>query len=168
MSIRIVQPRCPLCHDEVRGSEAQAACVACRAWHHADCWSEREARCAACHAQGERPVTHVRLVAQGVTVDGLVLWVATCGAAFFAEQVTAAFARMFREVGVSLPWSTELVLGPARWLLPLVVLTLLHVGALAPRWRSRLHAASIVALLGAVGFAVIALFLPLTSTCSKL
>ncbi|MBL4848280.1 MAG: hypothetical protein JKY65_22405 [Planctomycetes bacterium] len=48
--VRVVQPRCPFCHDDVGLSSAQRACGSCRAWHHVACWSEGGARCSACRA----------------------------------------------------------------------------------------------------------------------
>jgi hypothetical protein len=48
-ALRVEHPVCPFCKDEVRAAPQQA-CGACRAWHHADCWTENGGRCAACGA----------------------------------------------------------------------------------------------------------------------
>ena len=40
---------CPYCKDPVRPSDPKAACDACMAWHHRDCWNAH-GRCSACGA----------------------------------------------------------------------------------------------------------------------
>ena len=43
----IQHPRCPFCHDAVAPEDEKAACAACMAWHHRECWAEAGA-CGAC------------------------------------------------------------------------------------------------------------------------
>jgi len=45
--VRVERERCPFCHEPVRSDDTKAACDACMAWHHADCWAEHDG-CAAC------------------------------------------------------------------------------------------------------------------------
>lgn len=47
-AVHVEHPRCPYCHDEVKGGEEKIACLECMAWHHRTCWNEQARRCAAC------------------------------------------------------------------------------------------------------------------------
>ena len=38
--VRVNHPRCPYCHDDIRGGEDNRACHACLTWHHSECWAE--------------------------------------------------------------------------------------------------------------------------------
>jgi hypothetical protein len=45
--VHVELPRCPWCHDAVRGGQEKRGCSACMAWHHEECFEEHGA-CAAC------------------------------------------------------------------------------------------------------------------------
>jgi F0F1-type ATP synthase membrane subunit c/vacuolar-type H+-ATPase subunit K len=91
-------------------------------------------------------------------------WVVTCGLFGGLEWwVLPAFARMFREVGVSLPPITEAALGGPGVVYGLGVLSLLHAAAVTgdPETRGKLRVAAFLAAMLGVGLTLYALFAPL-------
>ncbi|MDF1667040.1 MAG: hypothetical protein P1V97_35180, partial [Planctomycetota bacterium] len=42
------KPRCPYCHDPITADSLKAACYACMAWHHEECWQDH-GKCSSCH-----------------------------------------------------------------------------------------------------------------------
>jgi hypothetical protein len=171
----VSHPRCPFCHDDVRSGQLQCACNVCRAWHHRACWGEAQDRCAGCGSgatgrdvplAGRVVLARAHLPASARWLWGLTL----LGAAGFHHGVLPAFAKMFREVGVSLPRVTELILAGGHLLLAGAVLTLLFRASTtrdpqAARWQESL--AWVVAL-GSVLASVYALFAPLTELPQRL
>jgi hypothetical protein len=49
--LRVEHPRCPFCHDAVRGEDEKHGCSGCMAWHHLECWRESSERCATCRQE---------------------------------------------------------------------------------------------------------------------
>ena len=62
VKVEAKHPPCPYCHGPVEPSQIKAACDACMAWHHKECWEEHGA-CSTC-AFAEPP-----LVAPGLDLS---------------------------------------------------------------------------------------------------
>lgn len=54
--VQVDGPRCPFCHEALRGEDHKRGCGSCMAWHHAGCLRENGGRCAACRAEVTTPV----------------------------------------------------------------------------------------------------------------
>ncbi|MDF1664377.1 MAG: hypothetical protein P1V97_21610 [Planctomycetota bacterium] len=52
-TIQINKPRCPFCHDDIRGHEEKTGCNQCMAWFHTECWKEHGA-CTNCGVHSQR------------------------------------------------------------------------------------------------------------------
>lgn len=180
LTIRLSHPRCPFCHETVEPNDVPAPCLACRAWHHTACLGEARQRCAACgvHATTAPSVVLVRERTQARALTSArertwsaALWIGALGVAFGVNgSVIPAFAKMFKEVGVSLPLLTELVLGAGGWVWAIAVLSLLHAAALVQAQETGANlriAAFLIAVLG-IALGCVALFLPLCETIQKL
>ncbi|MBX3472237.1 MAG: hypothetical protein KF878_35745 [Planctomycetes bacterium] len=177
LTMHVEHPRCPFCHGRVEPDDPCAPCLGCRAWHHTECLEEAGARCGACGRPADRAPARVRVTPRQARAAARSqawaagLWLGACASVLAVEgTVLPAFRSMFREVGVSLPRPTELVVGGGGWAWGLVLVTLLHAAALAPEgaWRERLRGGAVAAWVVGVAVGVWALFLPLFEICQKL
>lgn len=53
--IRIQQPVCPFCHEDVTAEGLKQGCPSCMAWHHQACWLEAGGACSACGRATSHP-----------------------------------------------------------------------------------------------------------------
>lgn len=151
LSLKVTQPRCPFCHDEILPGSLQEACKACRAWHHEACWREGRSRCSACRAPAVTQAIHVRVGGAasdeaGVDSDLATSWtlIATASLAYSLILIP------LREFGFH-PKTLGYALTQAWGAIPgLLALSSLFIasGMSARRWRQRFHRAAwvIVAL----------------------
>lgn len=118
--------RCPFCHDECTPDAEVAVCRTCLSRHHAECWSEGGA-CASCSGsefleasavgQGQAQVEAPEGNWLGTSKGDVGLWgllVATSALVLGLVQGVSVFESMFDELGVQLPYLTQLVLLPAK------------------------------------------------------
>lgn len=163
--VRSAVRRCAWCHDEV---EATRACTTCLTGLHPDCWLEA----GRCPTLGCSPPARVPDASRLV----LAVWLATLGAGWFGlARVLPAFDRVFREVGVDLPWLTEALLALGRAAAHPAGTALFAAGALASVAAGRRAGATALRTLTVAGWltaavGVVALFLALAGTlgCQKL
>lgn len=109
-------------------------------------------------------VEQQRIAARRDRTWSIALWVTTCSAFLAAETwLFPAFSQMFKEVGLSLPTITEVVLGTPRFVYALGVLSILHAATIVrdPETRGKLRVAAFLALILGVALTAYALLAPI-------
>ncbi len=170
--------RCSYCHDALAAT-AFSDCPRCCTCLHDSCWKEA-GPCPTLGCVPPRPKPRLIVLlgeayprVMGIYLNSLISGALASFLCAGSALVVPVFARMYDEVGLCLPASSEFLVGVPEWVWWLLSILSLAFMALKDRWlrrssREALNSFSVLLTLAAGVWIVVSLFSPGLSTCGGL